>query len=59
MACTKEPWLIKKYLNDQNNSSKVRLQDAANGISAMAIKSYGNQITWEFVKDNWDELFSK
>ena len=59
MSCTKQPWLISRFLNDQINSTKVRLQDAASGISAMAVKSNGNIRTWVFVKDNWEILFSK
>ena len=59
MSCTKQPWLISRYLNDQLNSSKVRLQDAASGLSLMASRTYGNLRTWTFLKDNWDELFAK
>ncbi len=59
MSCTKQPWLISRYLNDQINSSKVRLQDAAAGLSTIALRSYANMRTWTFVKDNWDELFEK
>ena len=59
MSCTKQPWLISRYLNDQINSTKVRLQDGASGLSAMAVKSYGNLRTWTFVKENWNELIAK
>ena len=56
MSCTKQPWLISRYLNDQINSTKVRLQDAASGISQVSIRAYGNLRAWTFVKDNWDYL---
>ena len=59
MSCTKQPWLISRYLNDQINSTKVRLQDATNGIIYGAQTTFGNLRTWTFVKDNWDFLFSK
>ena len=59
MSCTKQPWLISRFLYDQINSTKVRLQDAATGISRMAATTHGNLRTWLFVKDNWDFLFSK
>lgn len=58
MACTKQPWLISRYLNDQINSTKVRLQDATFGIQQIAMKSSSNLRTWMFVKDNWDHLIS-
>lgn len=59
MSCTKQPWLISRYLNDQINSSKVRLQDSAAGISRMAASANGNLRTWIFVKENWNNLVSK
>ncbi len=59
MSCTKEPWLITRFLNDQINSSIVRPQDAISGLSAIAVKSSGNLKAWEFLKQNWDLLFSK
>ena len=59
MSCTKIPWLISRYLNDQLNSSKVRLQDAASGYSTIALRTYGTMMTWTFIKDNWDEITSK
>ena len=59
MACAKQPWLVTRYLNDQINSTKVRLQDTAFGISYISEKSYGNTRAWTFIKDNWDYLVDK
>ena len=59
MSCTKQPWLISRYLNDQINSSKVRLQDAPYGFTKIAVTGSGNLRTWTFVKDNWNYLVSK
>ena len=59
MACTKQPWLVSRYLNDQINSTKVRLQDASSGIAQVAMRTHGNLRAWNFVKDNWDDLVSK
>ena len=59
MSCAKQPWLVSRYLNDQINSSKVRLQDTAFGISYISEKSYGNMIAWTFIKENWDYLVDK
>jgi hypothetical protein len=59
MACAKDPWLISRYLNDQIDSTKVRLQDASSGIAQVGGRTHGNLRTWTFVKDNWDYLVSK
>ena len=59
MSCSKEPWLIKRFLNDQLNETKVRRQDFLRGISAAVRSPYGNLITWNFIKEYWLEIFEK
>ena len=59
MSCTKQTWLISRFLNDQINETKVRLQDSYKGISYIANKPQGNLITWVFIKDNWDRFLNK
>ena len=59
MACTRIGYLISRFLNDQLNTSKVRIQDTLTGLRAAASKAEGNLKTWTFVKDNWNELFSR
>ena len=59
MSCTKEPWLIKKYLNDQLNTTKVRVQDTLSGLRVAAQRPHASLFTWNFVKDNWNELFDR
>jgi hypothetical protein len=59
MACAKEPWLIKRFLNDQLNETKVRRQDSLRGINSAARSPYGNLITWNFVKEFWQDLFTR
>ena len=39
MACTKQSWLLTRYLNDQLNSSKVIKQYIENGLAASAGKA--------------------
>ncbi len=59
MSCTKQPWLVTRFLNDQLNSSKVRLQDSAIGLRIIALRPYANMRTWTFVKDSWEKLFMR
>lgn len=59
MSCTKEPWLIARYLRDQLNETKVRRQDSISGLNYAATKSYANLQTWAFLKANWEEIFEK
>lgn len=59
MACTREPWLINRFLNDQLNDTKVRKQDTLFGIRYASVKPLGNIMTWDFIKTNWNELFER
>ena len=59
MACSKDPWLISRFLNDQINSTKVRIQDATSGSSQIGGQTHGHIKTWLFLKDNWDYLVSR
>ena len=58
MACTKIGYLITRFLNDQL-SSKVRVQDTLTGLRAIAVRSEGNLKAWYFIRDNWNELFTR
>ena len=59
MACTREPWLINRFLNDQLNHTKVRRQDTLFGLRYASTKSLGNIMTWDFIKTNWNELYDR
>jgi hypothetical protein len=56
MSCASYPSLINRYLNDQMNSSKVRIEDSALGLSYIAGKRFSNRITWNFIKNKWNSL---
>jgi hypothetical protein len=38
------------------NSSKVRIEDSALGLSYIAGKRFSNRITWNFIKNKWNSL---
>ena len=59
MSCTRISWLISKFLNDQLNTSIVRNQDALSGLRAASSRAEANLKTWNFIRDNWDILFSR
>ena len=59
MSCSKEPFLIKAFLNDQINSTKVRTQDTLTGVRYAARSPYATEFTWNFVKNNWIVLFNR
>ena len=59
LSCSKEPWLINNFLNNQLDQRITRKQDAATGIIYSLFNPYSNIITWNFVKNNWNELVKR
>jgi aminopeptidase N len=60
LACTKDPSLIVWFL-DQNlmDESIIRDQDSPSSIADVARSPRGNQIVWNWIRDNWSTLFEK
>ena len=59
MACTRNAYLISRFLIDQLDANKVRVQDSLTGLRAAAVRPEANLITWVFIKNNWGELFKR
>ena len=57
LACTKEIWLLNRYLNmSLTSGSGVRQQDGRTVISAIASNSYGRDLAFDFVRDKWQQV---
>ncbi|CAF3355817.1 unnamed protein product [Rotaria socialis] len=60
LSCTQDPSLILWFLNQHLKINPIiRDQDLATSIQRVARSSHGNQIAWNWIRDNWDQLFSK
>ncbi|XP_051896154.1 aminopeptidase Ey-like [Pristis pectinata] len=59
LACTKEPWLLNRYLMYSLDPSKVRKQDATSTISAIARNVVGQSLTWDFIRAKWSTIFEQ
>lgn len=59
MSCTRDHWVQIKYLNNQLDQNKTRSQDSLNGLRFSAINPYASDITWSFIKSNWDTLLTR
>jgi len=53
MSCSKEPWIITKYLNLQLNDSVVRKQDAIFGLRYSLSHPSSFIHAYDFVKAKW------
>ncbi|XP_078103122.1 aminopeptidase Ey-like [Sander vitreus] len=58
LSCTKQPWLLNRYLEYCLDPKKIRKQDATSTIISIAHNSIGQPLAWDFVRAKWDHLFN-
>ncbi|XP_056454638.1 aminopeptidase N-like [Gadus chalcogrammus] len=59
LACTKEPWLLNRYLEYTLNPSLIRKQDATSTIVYIASNVVGQPLAWDFIRDRWSYIFNQ
>ncbi|KAM4602441.1 aminopeptidase Ey-like [Polymixia lowei] len=58
LSCTKQPWLLNRYLEYCLDPEKVRKQDATITIVSIAGNPVGQPLAWDFIRDKWDYIFN-
>ncbi|XP_077374178.1 alanyl (membrane) aminopeptidase b, tandem duplicate 1 [Festucalex cinctus] len=59
LACTKQPWLLNRYLEYTLNSSLIRKQDATSTIVYIANNVIGQSLAWDFIRAHWSYIFTQ
>ncbi|KAG5839759.1 hypothetical protein ANANG_G00208350 [Anguilla anguilla] len=59
LACTKEPWLLNRYLEYTLDPTKIRKQDATSTIVYIASNVVGQPLAWDFVRSRWEYIFTE
>ncbi|XP_020790682.2 LOW QUALITY PROTEIN: aminopeptidase N-like [Boleophthalmus pectinirostris] len=59
LACTTKPELLQRYLSFTLNSTMIRKQDASAVIAAVASNREGQTLAWDFVKEQWEYMFTE
>ncbi|XP_029010285.1 alanyl (membrane) aminopeptidase b, tandem duplicate 1 isoform X2 [Betta splendens] len=59
LACTKEPWLLNRYLEYTLNSTLIRKQDATSTIVLIANNVVGQSLAWDFIRARWSYIFTE
>ncbi|KAM7423676.1 hypothetical protein PAMA_000166 [Pampus argenteus] len=54
LSCTKEPWLLNRYLEYSLNPDMIRKQDATSTIVYIASNPIGQPLAWDFIRSKWD-----
>lgn len=58
LACTRQPWLLNRYLQYCLDPEKIRKQDATATINYIAGNAIGQPLAWDFIRSKWDHLFN-
>uniref|UniRef100_A0A3Q1CHB3 Aminopeptidase n=1 Tax=Amphiprion ocellaris TaxID=80972 RepID=A0A3Q1CHB3_AMPOC len=53
LACTKQAWLLNRYLEYTLNPELIRKQDATSSIIYIANNVIGQSLAWDFVRARW------
>ncbi|XP_013878434.1 aminopeptidase N [Austrofundulus limnaeus] len=59
LACTKQPWILNRYLEHTLNSSLIRKQDATSTIVYIAQNVIGQPLAWDFVRHQWSYIYKE
>ncbi|CAF1270409.1 unnamed protein product, partial [Rotaria sp. Silwood1] len=60
LSCTQDPSLILWFLDQHlKNGSVIRDQDSSSSIENIARSPRANQIAWNWIRDNWSQLFDR
>ncbi|KAF4082996.1 hypothetical protein AMELA_G00135010 [Ameiurus melas] len=57
LSCTKQPWLLNRFLDYTLDPEKIRKQDATSAIGSIASNVIGQPLAWNFVRARWEYLF--
>ncbi|XP_075898964.1 aminopeptidase Ey-like [Nelusetta ayraudi] len=59
LACTKEPWLLNRYLEYTLDANLIRKQDATSTIVYIASNVIGQSLAWDFVRSRWSYIYTQ
>uniref|UniRef100_A0A672ZKT2 Aminopeptidase n=1 Tax=Sphaeramia orbicularis TaxID=375764 RepID=A0A672ZKT2_9TELE len=59
LSCTKQPWLLNRYLEYTLEPKLVRKQDATSTIVYIAGNVVGQPLAWDFVRARWEYIFNQ
>ena len=59
LACSKEAWIINRYLDRTLNTEIIRIQDRSSTLSYIGQIAYNKYITWSWAVTNWDKIMDR
>lgn len=59
LSQTKEPWILKRFLEMAKNESNVRSQDYFSVLQLINLNPVGAPLSWEYLREEWDYLVDR
>ncbi|KAG5672285.1 hypothetical protein PVAND_002422 [Polypedilum vanderplanki] len=56
LGCTRQPWLLSRYLERTLENDGIRKQDTFRVFSAVSNNVWGQSIAFNFIKNNWKRI---
>ncbi|XP_046380097.2 aminopeptidase N-like [Haliotis rufescens] len=56
MGCSREPWILSRFLNRALMTEQVRKQDALNVLVYVSRNSIGQGLAWDFFRNRWETI---
>lgn len=56
MGCSREHWILNRYLIRSITSDGIRKQDTFRVFSAVSGNVWGQPVAFNFIRDNWKQL---
>lgn len=60
MACSKEPWILNRYIEYCFDAAYIRSQDSLiTCLQYIADEEYGRDLVWAYMVGNWDMIVDR
>ncbi|XP_036400184.1 aminopeptidase Ey-like [Megalops cyprinoides] len=59
LACTKDVWILNRYLEYSLDADKISPEDCVSTINAVAKNVVGQPLAWNFVRSRWSDISQK
>jgi aminopeptidase N len=56
LGCSREHWILNRYLNLSLTHDGIRKQDTFRVFSAVASNVWGQPVAFNFIRENWKQL---
>lgn len=56
LGCSREHWVLERYMTYAFDDTKIRRQDARSAILAVVYNPLGRDIAWNYLQRNWNHI---